>query len=144
MKTAEAVVVIRAAVEALKAHPRCSGKVGITGFCLGGAVSIAASCNVPGLSAAVPFYGTPRDEFAGFTASTPPLLGHFGQRDSIIPRARVEELAARAAAAGGSFEVAWYDAGHAFMRAHDPAAYEPKSAELAWTRTLAFLRDRLA
>jgi carboxymethylenebutenolidase len=36
-----------------------------------------------------------------------------------------------------------YDAQHAFMRSTDPSRYEPKSAELAWQRTVDFLRRHI-
>src|SRR6476646_8677718 len=44
----------------LRAHPRCNGRVAVVGFCLGGALTLAAARYLPALSAAVPFYGLPR------------------------------------------------------------------------------------
>ena len=96
MKTADAVKVIEGAVRWLASHERSNGKVGIAGFCLGGAVSIAAACKVPGLSASVPFYGTPRDEFADFSSKAPPILGHYGKSDPIVSLDRVRTLQERA------------------------------------------------
>src|SRR6185503_13343611 len=47
---------IAAATRFLLAHERCNGKVGVTGFCMGGAFSFSAAALIPELSAAVPFY----------------------------------------------------------------------------------------
>src|SRR5688572_17327832 len=41
----------------LRAHPRSNGKVGATGFCMGGALTFAVATAIPDLAAAVPFYG---------------------------------------------------------------------------------------
>lgn len=143
MKTEEALRIIGDAVAFAKAHPRSNGKVAITGFCLGGGQAIAAVCNVVGIDAAVPFYGTPPERFVDFTKTKAPLLGHFATKDAFIDRARVEGIAEKARAAGVSFELHFYDAGHAFMRVGDPSAYDETSATLAWSRTMAFLKTAL-
>jgi carboxymethylenebutenolidase len=144
MKTLEAMEIVAGALAALAVHPRCNGKVAIAGFCLGGAVSLAAACLVPGLAAAVPFYGTPKDEYVDWTKLAIPVLAHFGEKDPIIPAARPRAIAERVHAAGGAMELHLYDAGHAFMRASDPLAFHAPSAALAWERTLAFLGRSLA
>ncbi|MCC7542573.1 MAG: dienelactone hydrolase family protein [Deltaproteobacteria bacterium] len=144
MKTADAMRVVAAAAARLREHPRCNGKVGITGFCLGGAMSIAAACTVDGIDAAVPFYGIPRDEFSDFARTTTPISAHYGTRDPIVSSTRAEGLATRAAEAGRRFDLHLYDAGHAFMRAADPSCYDAAAATLAWDRAVAFLRETLA
>ncbi|MFO0556113.1 MAG: dienelactone hydrolase family protein [Polyangiaceae bacterium] len=143
LKIADALPIVEAGRALAAAHPRSNGRVGILGFCLGGGVAFAAACQNPALEAAVPFYGTPPDEFLTFERARCPILAHFGQKDQIIPPKRVEAVKARAAKAGASLTVHFYDAGHAFMRKHDASFYEPASATLAWERTLAFLRGAL-
>ncbi|MDB4930690.1 MAG: Dienelactone hydrolase family [Myxococcaceae bacterium] len=143
MKTPDAVRIVAAAADALRALPSVNGKVAVTGFCLGGAVAIAAACAVPGLAAAVPFYGTPKAEYVDWSRTDAPLLGHYGRRDPIIPVERPQALADAAKAAGRSFELHFYEAGHAFMREGDAGAYDAPSATLAWERTVAFLRAQL-
>jgi carboxymethylenebutenolidase len=142
MKTGEAMEKIEGAVRFLASDERTNGKVGVTGFCLGGAMALGAAINVPGLSAAVPFYGTPREEFAQFGAHKLPILGHYAKTDPFVRAERVIELRDRAAAAGVAFEVHFYEAGHAFMRKGSPE-YDETAAKLAWSRTLAFLREHL-
>nr|MBK7063766.1 dienelactone hydrolase family protein [Deltaproteobacteria bacterium] len=143
LKTPDAVRIIAAAAEALRALPRSNGRVAVTGFCLGGAMAIAAACGVPGLAAAVPFYGIPRAEYVDWSRCEAPILGHYGAKDPIIAAERPQALADAARAAGRSFELHLYDAGHAFMREADDAVYDAPSAAQAWERTVAFLRERL-
>ncbi len=46
--------------------------------------------------------------------------------------------------AGADVQAHFYDAGHAFFNDARPEAYTEDAAKLAWSRTLAFLRDTLA
>ena len=144
LRTPAAMEVVRDAVRYLKGHPRCTGKVGITGFCLGGGMALAAACSVEGLSAIVPFYGIPPEEHADYTRVRAPVLAHFGAQDPLIPVERPRAVEAAIRAAGGEIELCLYDAGHAFMRSGDPEVHHAPSADLAWSRTLAFLRRHLA
>ena len=144
LQTGDAMKVVAGARTFLLAQEGVTEKVGVTGFCLGGAMAIAAACTVPGLAAAVPFYGMPRADFVDFSAKRPPILGHYGSSDPIIDAARVRALAETATASGNRFEACFYEAGHAFMRKADVAAYHAPSALLAWQRTIDFLRTELS
>src|SRR5262252_1816036 len=53
----KAVKEIAAAVHYLAKHERSNGNVGVIGFCLGGALTLAAAANVPEVKAVTPFYG---------------------------------------------------------------------------------------
>jgi len=144
MKTEDAMKIVEGGVRHLVSLPRCRrSKVGVTGFCLGGAMSLAAACTVAGLNAAVPFYGIPKRELLVFGTPTPPIQGHYGKRDGSIAVERIELVASVAESMGNPFELCLYDAGHAFMRASDPKAYDAPAAELAWSRTLTFLHANL-
>lgn len=141
--TSDALGIIVGAVDGLSEHTSCNGNVGVTGFCLGGAIALAAAANVPGLRAAVPFYGTPKDEFCQWNRVECSVLGHFARRDTYIPVSRVSKIEADMKAAGVDVRFEWYNADHAFMRETDPSVYDPESAELAWRRTTDFLRTQL-
>ncbi|MFP2962215.1 dienelactone hydrolase family protein [Myxococcus sp. 1LA] len=65
---------LRAAVEALRAR-KPGTKVAIMGFCMGGALTLLAAANDPGLDAAVPFYGIPPPEAPTCRASARPCWG---------------------------------------------------------------------
>jgi carboxymethylenebutenolidase len=142
MKTADAMQIIAGAVAYL--HGRGSAKIAVTGFCLGGGMALAAACNVPGIDAAVPFYGTPKEEFVKLSKALPPVLGHYAKDDGFVSFERVAGIQKRATELGASFELHGYDGPHAFMREADPNAYHEPSATLAWARTVAFLRKHLA
>lgn len=132
------------AVAALRVHPRCNGKVGVTGFCLGGALTFATALNVPDLACAVPFYGVPQIPPAGLGAIKAPLCAHFAKVDDWAKASIAEEIQRHVRAAGGSMDLYVYEGGHAFMRETDPAKFHAPSAKLAWERTLAFLKTHLA
>ncbi|RUS29476.1 dienelactone hydrolase, partial [Jimgerdemannia flammicorona] len=55
--------------------------VGVTGFCMGGAITVAAAVNDPEISAAAPFYGIPPAEIADPTKTRVPVQAHFGRED---------------------------------------------------------------
>ena len=144
LRTPRAVEIIEGGARWLAAHARGNGKVAVTGFCLGGAMTLAAACNVDGLGAAVPFYGTPKDEYANGWRAKAPILGHYAKNDGFVSIDRARRIAETVNANGGSFELHEYDAGHAFMREADEAAYHAPSAQLAWERTIAFLNKHLS
>lgn len=130
-------------LRALVEHPRSNGKVGATGFCLGGAMAFAAACHVPGLSAVVPFYGVPAPEKVDYTKVTAPILAHFAKNDAWAKAEKAEAIAAIVNGKGGSMTVHVYDAGHAFVNDTRPEVYDAKNAALAWSRTVSFFREHL-
>lgn len=140
---AQAVAEIGEAVGFVRAHPRCNGRVAVLGFCLGGALTLAAARSVPGLAAAVPFYGLPRLPADAFRHVRTPISGHYAKVDDWANPAIAEEIQRSVRAGGGRMDLHVYDAPHAFMRSTDPSRYEPKSAALAWQRTVDFLREHL-
>jgi carboxymethylenebutenolidase len=136
---------VRGAVQYLK---RTSRKVGVTGYCMGGALTLLAAANVPEVDAASPWYGFPPLEYLDASKIKVPLLGHFATQDAFFSIATVDELATKLKAAGVTFEFHRYDAQHAFANEappdpNVPTRYDAKSAELAWTRTVAFFAKHL-
>lgn len=135
------------AVQMLKASG--SPKVGITGFCMGGALTLLAVANVPDADLGVAWYGYPPLEHLDASKIHVPLQGHWGTRDSVFPIAQVQALEQKLRAAGVSFEFHRYDAKHAFANEtadskHLPyLKHDPVAAQLAWTRTVEFLRANL-
>jgi carboxymethylenebutenolidase len=138
-----AIAEIGDAVAYLKADPRCSGKVAVTGFCLGGALTLASACNIEGLAAAVPFYGIPDLPMDAYARARAPIQGHFARKDDWAKASVAEEVQKKVLAAGGTMDVFVYDAGHAFMRSTDAEVYDAASAGIAWDRALAFLEKHL-
>lgn len=135
---------IGAAVQWLKAQPRSNGKVAVLGFCLGGALTFASAANVPGLACAVPFYGIPDLSKLDLDKITAPILAHFAEHDDWASPEKARLLAADLKAKGKAIELHVYEgAGHAFMRDSDKTKYHEASAKKAWSRTIAFLHERV-
>jgi carboxymethylenebutenolidase len=134
---------IAGAARFLAAHERGNGKVGVVGFCLGGALSFAAAAAIPELGAAVPFYGIP-DPAPDYTKVKAPILAHFASRDGWAKPEAAEAIQRELAARGQPMELHIHDADHAFMNDTRPEVYNPEAAKLAWERTLAFLKHHLS
>ena len=113
------------------------GKVGVVGYCYGGSIAWRAAAGLPGLSAAVGYYGGNIIALKALKPTVPTML-HFGEKDQHIPVAGVREVAA----AHPEVEVHIYPADHGFNCDHR-ASYDAPSAALAWTRTLEFFRKHL-
>lgn len=116
-----------------------TGNVGIVGYCLGGSLAWLAACRLPGFAAAVGYYGGMIARHVDETPRVPVML-HFGEADTGIPMSDVDRI--RAAADPALAQIFTYPAGHAFNRA-GTQAYHPPSADLARTRTLAFLAEHV-
>jgi carboxymethylenebutenolidase len=144
LDTLEAMKEIGATAKYLQGHARGNGKVGVIGFCLGGALTFAAACHVEGLSAVVPFYGVPPAEKVDYAKVTAPILAHFAKVDQWATVERAEAIKAQVEATGHTMQLEVYDAGHAFVNDTRPEAYDEKSAKLAWQRTVDFLKKHLA
>jgi carboxymethylenebutenolidase len=131
---------LRAAAQHLKSQ---SGKVAVMGYCMGGALTIAAALHVPEFVAGVAFYGIPPKEFADPAKIRLPLQGHFANKDDWCTPAAVDDLERGLKESGLKHEVYRYEAAHAFANERS-AAYDVACANLAWERMAAFLRAQIA
>jgi carboxymethylenebutenolidase len=86
---------VRGAVQHLKALKIGSGKLGITGFCMGGALTVLASTMVPEADAAVVWYGYPPLEYVDATKIRMPLMAHWATQDAAFAIAGVDALEAK-------------------------------------------------
>src|SRR5262249_46034552 len=102
---------IRGAVATLKAS---SPRVGIVGFCMGGALTLLSAVHVPEADAAVTWYGFPPLDYIDATRIKAPIQGHFAMHDAFFPIAQVELLEQKLRSAHVQFEFFKYDAQHAF------------------------------
>jgi carboxymethylenebutenolidase len=138
---------IRGAVQYLKASG--SKKVAVTGFCMGGALTVLSACNVPELDGTVVWYGYPPLEYVDAKTITKPMMAHWAMHDDFFAIAGVDQLAAKLNEAGVQHDFYRYDAKHAFAnpksesRGLPPLAYNEAAAKLAWDRTFTFLKQTL-
>ena len=139
---------IRGAVQYLKATG--SKKVAVTGFCMGGALTVLSACHVPELDGTVVWYGYPPLEYVDASAISKPMLAHWALHDEFFAVAGVDQLEEKLKSAGVNFEFHRYDTKHAFAnpksdtRGLPPLQYNAEAAKLAWDRTLDFLKKHIA
>lgn len=131
---------VRGAVQYLK---RNGAKVGLTGFCMGGAVTIIGAVKIPELTAGVAFYGIPPEQAAKPADVRIPLQGHFANKDDWCTPAAVDAFEKAMKAAGKDFEAFRYDADHAFVNEERAAVHDRQAAELAWGRATDFFKKHL-
>src|SRR6266852_1654135 len=118
-------------------------KVGLTGFCLGGAVTIIGAAKIPELAAGVVFYGIPPEAAAKPADIKIPLQAHFANKDDWCTPQVVDAFEKAMKAAGKSLELFRYDAEHAFVNEQRQSVHDRAAAELAWGRATEFFRKHL-
>lgn len=111
------------------------GKIGMVGYCWGGFVTWMAAAQLDALACAAPYYGGGILDNADVQPRCP-VMGHFGERDAMIPVAGVRKLAAQHA----NQQIFVYAADHGF-NCDQRGSYDAASAKLARERTLAFFRQ---
>ena len=131
-----------AVFDALKARPDSSGKIGVVGFCYGGGVANTMAVRLPGLAAAVPFYGAQpaATEVAKIKA---PLLLHYAELDERINKGWPAYEAALKKDAKQYTAYFYPKVNHGFHNDTTPR-YDKSAAELAWSRTVEFFKANLA
>ncbi len=128
-------------------------RVGVTGFCGGGALTLHFSAEYPGVAAAAPWYGHVKrtysdapgmDAFSLVAKLTMPVLGLYGAADQGIPVADVKRFEAALRAVNPRVEFVLYEgAPHAFFSDDRPQVYKKEAAEDAWKRCTAFFERHL-
>ncbi|TMH45975.1 MAG: dienelactone hydrolase family protein, partial [Betaproteobacteria bacterium] len=124
-------------------------KVGVTGFCMGGALTVLSAVNVPEADAAVIWYGYPPLEYVDASKIKAPLLGHWATQDQAFVIGGVDALEKKLRDANVKFEFHRYNCKHAFanetadQKKLDMLKYDSKAAELAWQRTIDFLAKHI-
>jgi carboxymethylenebutenolidase len=131
-----------AAVKYLKTNPLCTGKVGCTGFCWGGGMTNQVAVNAPDLNAAVPYYGRQpaAEDVAKINA---PIMAHYAGNDPGID-AGIPAFEEALKKYHKEYQIFMYEgASHAFNNDTNPDRYNEKAAKLAWSRTIAFFKEKL-
>ena len=130
-----------AAVAYLKTHPQATGKVACMGFCWGGGVTNQVAVNSPDLAAAVPFYGA-QPAVEDVPKIKAAMLIHYAGNDERI-NAGIPAFEEALKKASIEYKIFMYEgAGHAFFN-DTGQRYSKEAADLAWSRTLAFFKEKL-
>ncbi len=126
----------------LRARPDTNGKLGITGFCFGGGLTMWLATQLPETAAAAPFCGN-FPAAADAAKLKTPLLIHMASNDDFVNpgwpafEATLKQM-------GATYNAYIYpNTGHGFNNDTTPR-YDAESAKLAWSRTVTFFKARLA
>ncbi|HEV7252290.1 MAG TPA: dienelactone hydrolase family protein [Mesorhizobium sp.] len=132
-----------ATIAFLEAHEAGNGKVGAVGFCWGGGLVNNLAVSAPALDAGVAYYGRQADPADAVKISAPLLLHYAGEDQRI--NAGIDAYREALEAAGKEFAIHIYEgAQHAFNNDTSEARYNKETADLAWSRTVAFFKEKLA
>jgi carboxymethylenebutenolidase len=130
---------VRGAVQYLK---QANAKVGVVGFCMGGALTVLAAMYVKEANACSSWYGFPPEQAGDVKTIKTPLQLHFAEQDQSFPPEGARILDAKLKEGNVPFESYWYNAGHAFFNEQGPN-YDAECARVAWDRSVNFFAKHL-
>ncbi|OHV85480.1 dienelactone hydrolase family protein [Ensifer sp. LCM 4579] len=132
-----------ATVAFLQGHEAGNGNVGAIGFCWGGGLVNRLAVNAPELDAGVAYYGSQPDP-ADVPKIEAAMLLHYAGLDERI-NAGIEAYRKALTESGKEFTIHMYEGvNHAFNNDTSAARYDKAATDLAWERTIAFLKEKLA
>jgi carboxymethylenebutenolidase len=133
-----------ATVRFLKNHERSNGKVGAVGFCFGGGIVNQTAVHAGAdLAAGVAYYGG-QPEAGDVPKIEARMMLHYAGLDERI-NAGIAAYEEALKAAGVDYQLFMYDnVNHAFNNDTSEARYNKEAADLAWSRSVAFLKEALA
>lgn len=131
-----------AAAKFLKTHELSNGKLGAVGFCFGGYIVNLLAAVVPDtLNAGVPFYGTPAAKEVRKNIKAP-LLIQLAELDTRV-NDTWPDYETDLKAAGVDYTMHIYPKCNHGFHNDSTGRYDEKNAQIAWERTLAFLKQHL-
>lgn len=131
----------KASVRYLRSQPDTNGRIGVVGFCYGGAIANRLATVFPDLACAVPFYGGPAP-LESVPEIRAELLLHFASNDERV-NAQWPPYEEALKKAGAKYAAYTYPGTqHGFHNDTTPR-FDPAAAKLAWERTLALFARTL-
>lgn len=120
-----------------------AARVGVMGFCMGGALAMIAIMHGSEFDAASIWYGYPPAEAGDLAEISVPIQGHWATSDGFFTLDGVDAIERKLVAAGAQPEFHRYDAKHGFYNTGQPGEgglghYDRDHAETAWRRTIEF------
>jgi len=136
---------LQATIAYLKTLPEVdAGRIGVTGFCMGGSYALMLPCVSQDIKAAVPFYGQVPSPDAPLQKLACPVLYIYGEEDGWITKSDVQRLAQALKRYNKPGEIKTYPgAPHAFFNDTRKDVYRPAEAKDAWARALTFFKQHL-
>ena len=132
---------IRGAVQHLK---KMSSKVGVVGYCMGGALTVLSAVFVKELDGACSWYGFPPADAADVKTISIPLQMHFAEQDGFFTPDQARALEGRLKDGKVKYESFWYNANHGFGNETNLiGTYNAEATKLAWQRTTEFFAKHL-
>ena len=134
------------AAQYLLDHDATTGdKVGVVGFCMGGALALYTATKNANIGACVIFYGGHPNVKPDLPNLEAPVLGLYAERDGFVTPDSVRSLERNLKALGKQVDVIIYpNADHAFFNDTRPVVYHPEAAADSWQRTIDFFRKHLS
>jgi carboxymethylenebutenolidase len=118
-----------------------SPKVALTGYCMGGALTLMVAAKNTQIAAIVPFYGLPPDTVDLSTIQCP-VQGHYAEHDDWCNPQKVDAQLTKKLKV--EHEILTYQgAHHAFTNEARTEVYDAKACEISLDRTLVFLGKHL-
>lgn len=136
---------LNGAIQYLMDHDATTGdKVGVVGFCMGGALSLYAATKNANIGACVVFYGIHPNVKPDLPNLHAPVLGIYAENDGFATPDSVHKLEQELKSLGKQFETHIYpQTDHAFFNDTRPEVYNAEASADAWRRTIEFLRSAL-
>jgi len=137
---------LSAAVDYLETQDSTTSKrVGVVGFCMGGALALYAASKNSKIGACVIFYGIHPKVKPDLLNLQAPVLGNYAEKDGSVPPKVVHDLERQLKDLGKQVDMKIYkDADHAFFNDTRPEVYDAEASADAWERTIAFMRQHLS
>lgn len=122
-----------------------SKKLGVVGFCMGGALALYTATKNSKIGACVVFYGGHPNVKPDLPNLQAPVLGNYGEKDDFVTPELARDLEREVKALGKEIDVKIYSgADHAFFNDQRPEVYNAEAAADSWQRTIDFLRQHLS